>query len=363
VSTTVSDDFPLINPVSSTLQGNQDAIIAKFDSQLSSLLWSTYFGGSGFDAASGIRIGESGSVYICGGTTSTDLPASAGTIKPVLSDAEDGYLAKFVNDALASLTYVGTTARDIVYLLDLDMEENVYVMGLTFGTYPTTPGVYLNANGKQFIHAMSNDFTQTLFSTVIGSGRNGPDISPTAFMVSECGFIYLSGWGGTVNRERGIGGSNTIGLPTTQDALRRTTHSHTLNDGTTIGDDFYLMILDQNASSLLYATFFGSPVASNHVDGGTSRFDKKGTIYHAACSCRDSNRFPTTPGAWSVINHGDVPGNSDPNDGCNNVAFKFDLDGLKADFDITGNGTPGMAEGCAPFRANFANVSEGGKNL
>jgi gliding motility-associated-like protein len=361
VSTTVSADFPLFNPVSASLQGNYDAIIAKFDPELTTLLWSTFFGGSGFDTASGIRIGESGSIYICGGTTSRNLPISEGALKPVLSDAEDGYLAKFLNDALVSATYIGTSSRDIAYLLDLDNDENVYVMGLTFGNYPTTGGVYLNANGKQFIHAMSNDFTQTLFSTVIGSGRNGPDISPTAFMVNECGLIYLSGWGGTVNRDRGIASSNTIGLPTTPDALRRDTHRHTLNDNTVIGDDFYLMILDQNASNLLYATFFGSPVANNHVDGGTSRFDKKGTVYHAACSCRDSNRFPTTPGAWSVINRGDVPGNSDPNDGCNNVAFKFDLDGLKADFNITGNGTPGMAQGCVPFSASFANATEGGK--
>jgi hypothetical protein len=248
-----------------------------------------------------------------------------------------------------------------VYLLDLDNDENVYVMGLTFGDYPVSPGVYQNANGKQFIHALTNDFTQTLFSTVIGSGRNEPDISPTAFMVSECGFIYLSGWGGAVNGERGITYSNTRNLVTTPDAIRRTTHIQTLSDKTQIGDDFYLMILDQNASGLLYATFFGSPEGNNHVDGGTSRFDKKGTVYHAACSCRDSNRFPTTPGAWSGVNNGNVPGNAEQNDGCNNVAFKFDLDGLKADFNITGNGTEGRIEGCAPFNASFVNISEGGR--
>lgn len=364
VSTTVSPDFPLVNPVSPALGGSQDAVVARFDPELTSLQWSTYFGGSGYDAASGIRVGKSGSIYICGGTTSSDLPAGAGTIKPSLDDTEDGYIAKFLDGVLVTATYLGTPSRDNAYLLDLDMDENVYVMGVTFGSYPVSAGVYQNANGKQFIHALHNDFTQTLFSTVIGSGRNVPDISPTAFMVNDCGFIYLSGWGGAVNGERGITYSNTSGLPTTEDALQRNSHLYTLNlDNRVIGDDFYLMILDQNAGSLLYATFFGSPQGFNHVDGGTSRFDKNGTVYHAACSCRDNSSFPTTTGVWSRKNNGDVinPDNTAPNDGCNNVAFKFDLEGIKADFDITGNGTLGVVEGCAPFNASFANTSEGGK--
>jgi hypothetical protein len=363
VSTTLSPDFPLVNPVSASLGGTQDAVVAQFDPALTSLQWSTYFGGASYDAASGIRVGKTGSVYICGATSSNDLPTNSGTIKPTMADTEDGYIAKFQGGALVASTYLGTENRDNVYLIDLDRDENVYVMGVTFGSYPVSEGVYKNTNGKQFIHALKNDFTQTLFSTVIGSSRNVPDISPTAFMVNDCGFIYLSGWGGAVNGERGIEYSNTSGLPTTADALRRTSHSYTLQTtGEVIGDDFYLMILDQNASNLLYATFLGSSEGNNHVDGGTSRFDKNGTVYHSACSCRDNNSFPTTPGVWSRVNNGDVITQpNDANDGCNNVAFKFDLDGLKADFDITGNGTLGIVEGCAPFNASFANTSEGGK--
>ena len=41
---------------------------------------------------------------------------------------------------------------------------------------------------------------QTIFSTVFGSGNLQVNISPSAFLVSNCGLIYLSGWGGTVNQ-------------------------------------------------------------------------------------------------------------------------------------------------------------------
>lgn len=258
-STTTSPDFPLVDPAQASLQGSQDAAICKFNNDLSELLWSTYLGGTGFDATYGIRISKTGNIYVCGGTTSTDLPAGNNVIKPVFSDLEDGFVAKFTGSNLSALSFIGTDRQDQAYLLDLDKDENVYVMGLTFGIYPTTVGVYRNGSSGQFIHAMSNDFTQTLFSTTIGSGIPVPNISPTAFLVSDCDFIYLSGWGGEINNR------STTNLPVTPDALRSTTN----------GDDFYITILDKNATSILYGTYLGDPGGRNHVDGGTSGLIKK----------------------------------------------------------------------------------------
>jgi hypothetical protein len=40
--------------------------------------------------------------------TSSNLPTGAGTLKPALSGVEDGYLAKFVNDAVSTVSYIGT---------------------------------------------------------------------------------------------------------------------------------------------------------------------------------------------------------------------------------------------------------------
>jgi hypothetical protein len=203
------------------MRGPQDAVVCQFSPDLSALLWSTYLGGSGIDVASSLRIGASGSVYVCGGTTSRDLPVGAGVVKPALNDNQDGFVARLSPTSAAPvLSYLGTAQLDQAYLIDLDGNENVYVMGLTLGQYPVTGNVYRNGNSGQFIHALNNTFTQTLFSTVIGSGRQSPDISPTAFMVSDCGFIYLTGWGGEINQQFGEPTSSTAGLPVTADALR-----------------------------------------------------------------------------------------------------------------------------------------------
>jgi PKD repeat protein len=342
-STTTSDNFPTVNAAQTMLKGGQDAVVCRFSPDLSELSWSTYLGGSGIDVATSLRVGASGTVYVCGGTTSRDLPASAGVVKPAFSDNQDGFVARMsATSAAPVLSYLGTDQLDQAYLIDLDANENVYVMGLTLGQYPVTAGVYRNGNSGQFIHALNNTFTQTLFSTTIGSGRQSPDISPTAFMVSDCGFIYLTGWGGDINQQQGETTSSTAGLPVTPDALR----------GTTNGDDFYLMILSTNAASLLYGSFIGSPERQNHVDGGTSRFRKDGTIYHAVCACRDGSSFPTTPNAWSKVNNGDSDKNQGVNDGCNNLAFKFALNTLQAAFD-------GEVEVCSPHTGTYQNKSLG----
>jgi len=352
-STTVSGNFPLVSPSQNNRRGLQDAVVCQFNPTLSALTWSTFLGGSGFDAVRGIRVAPSGRVYVAGGTTSRDLPVSPGVLKTSLTGTEDGFVARFENRQLSRLSYLGTNREDQAYLIDIDNSENVYVMGLTFGNYPVSRGVYSNANGKQFIHAMNENLSRTLFSTVVGSGRPQPDISPTAFMLSSCGFIYLSGWGGDINSGNGGGsrggipGSSTTGLPVTANAYRNRTN----------GDDYYLAILDQNARQLLYGTFFGSEGRDNHVDGGTSRFSPDGTIYHAACACRDNSRFPTTNGAHSTINWGSAPDNGAQNTGCNNAAFKFDLEGLTAAFELT-------SDNCGlPAQISVTNGSQGGQRF
>ena len=47
---------------------------------------------------------------------------------------------------------------------------------------------------------------------------------------------------------------------------------------------FYLIIIEDNANTLSYATFFGGNLAAEHVDGGTSRFDRKGVVYQSVCA-------------------------------------------------------------------------------
>jgi hypothetical protein len=232
----------------------------------------------------------------------------------------DGVVVKLSPDGskFLSATYLGTPQYDQVYFLELDSSNQVYVLGQTQGEYLVTQDVYSNENAGQFIHKMNNDLDSTYFSTTIGSGSGSPDFSPTAFLVNECENIFVSGWGGILNHPvTGYIGGNTIGLPITDNAYQSQTD----------GDDFYLMVLLQDAEQLLYSTFFGEINGrGEHVDGGgTSRFDKKGIVYQSVCGgCGGSSGFPTFPqDVWSTTNN---------SNNCNNAAFKFDLASLAARF-------------------------------
>ena len=340
VCTTRSTDFPtsvnapqrnIANPATS------DAIVAKLTPYTDSVVWATYFGGNSDDTGFSVKIDPTKNILIGGGTASNNLPTTTGVIYPTFNGGgSDGYLLKISADGtnILACTYVGTDNRDQVFFIDQDPVGNVAALGLTFGTYPVTPGIYTNPNSGQFIHKLSPDFSATVFSTVIGSGRGTPDIAPTAFLLNECGNIYISGWGGL------IGTTSTNMLPVTTDAFQSTTD----------GADFYLMLLTNDGEDLIYATFLGGTTnRGEHLDGGTCRFSPRGTVYHAVCSCVGlpniiKPNFPTTEGAYSQT-HG--------SSNCNLAAFKFDLEILKSRFQSS------TTSGCAPLTVTFQNQSLG----
>jgi hypothetical protein len=181
--------------------------------------------------------------------------------------------------------------------VQVDKQNRVYAMGQTLGgSFPVTAGVYSNPGSSQFIIKLDSNLTSNIYSTVYGSGvSNVTNISPVAFRVDTCEQVYISGWGGPL---AGNGG-NTVGMPVT---------ATTAVKPTTDGQDFYFMVLSKDANALLYGTFYGANTLGEHVDGGTSRFDRNGVVYQGICAgCGGSSAFPTTPGAWSNTNNSSVP--------------------------------------------------------
>ncbi|NOQ73819.1 MAG: T9SS type B sorting domain-containing protein [Crocinitomix sp.] len=338
-STTTSTDFPIVGGFDATLGGGKDAILAKLNPDLSNLLWSTYIGGSGHEAGNSVKVSPSGDIFTVGGTTSTDLPNTAGNIHPTYQGGiTDGYLMKLTAPAYTpEATYLGTDDYDQAYSVELDIDEFVYVYGQSSGPYQTDGVNYINANSGQFIHKISNDLGTTEWSSVFGAGGGVAEISPTAFLVSDCYEIYIAGWGGELNVDvGGATGSTTTGFPTTPDAYQDATG----------GSNFYLAVFTADMAALKYATFMGDPSSDgDHVDGGTSRFDKSGTIYHAVCAACGGNDWPTTPGAFSEVN-----GYSN----CNMAVFQFELAQIDA---VLSTGAPII---CIPDPVLFENDSEYG---
>ena len=103
----------------------------------------------------------------------------------------------------------------------------------------------------------------------------------------------------------------------------------------TDGGDFYIISIASDASSLEYATFFGANGIADHVDGGTSRYDKFSTVYQAACAgCGGNQGFPTYPS--------NVYGPRNRANNCNAAVFKFNVheDYAVADFGFPPAGGP-----------------------
>ena len=328
VSCTHSFNFPVSNAAFQSSHGGSDldGIVFKMDDKLTTLIWSSYLGGNGDDAAYSLALDKNDNAYVAGGTNSTDFAKSTNSIDTAFTGVRaDGFVTKIntTGSSILSSTYYGSDVYDQIYFIELDRKDSVYVFGQTdkMDSSFIKNASYFTFNSGQFISKLSPDLDTIEWSTVFGSGGGGPNISPTAFLVDVCNKIYLSGWGGTTN----LFGTNnnaitTAGMDTTAGAFQTTTD----------GSDFYLMVLESDASNIVYGSYFGGPLSAEHVDGGTSRFDRNGRMYQSVCAgCGFNSDFPIkpSPGAVSATN-----GSS-----CNNGVFKFDfnLPITLADFDVS----------------------------
>ena len=329
-----SVNFPIINAFQPLLAGQQDGVVFKINSDFSSLLFSSFYGGSNTDAIYSVKIDSSYNIVFAGGTTSNDLNTTPGVYQSANSGGEaDGFIGKLSPDGqtLSHSTYLGTVNYDQIFFVEIDRLDNIFVLGQSNGgIFPVVNAAYSNPNSSQFIARLSPDLSIIEGSTVFGSGSISFDISPSAFLVDICGNMYVSGWGANI-----LQANPMSGMPVSTDAFQSTAPN---------GFDFYLIVIEQNFNSLLYGTYLGGNISNEHVDGGTSRFDKNGIVYQGVCGgCGGNSDFPTTSGAWSSQN---LAGN------CNALTFKFDFNLIpNAEFSIA------PVAGCAPYIVSFQNFS------
>ncbi|MBR1549669.1 MAG: gliding motility-associated C-terminal domain-containing protein [Bacteroidales bacterium] len=350
-STTMSTDFPTTTgSVQPTAPAGQNGVVFKLDHNLRTLLWSTYLGGNKDDAVYSIDVDSSYNLLVCGGTNSANFPTTEGAWQTAYGGGSaDGFVCKisYNGDRLMASTYVGNRFYDQLYFVRAGKRNEVFLFGQTepMGNsgfiYNAGYSVY---NSGMLLMRMLPDLSDRVWSTVFGSpGRI--NLSPTAFAADICNRIYLAGWGRDFVGYSGISWYTvgTTGMETTANAWMDTTD----------GQDFYLMSIDANANQLEYATFFGETHIAgqprgggDHVDGGTSRFDRLATLYQSVCgSCGGTQGFPTTANAWS---------DSNLSSNCNNALFRFNVTN---DFPVAEFIPP--TAGCAPYTVNFRNTGRG----
>ncbi|HZK65648.1 MAG TPA: PKD domain-containing protein, partial [Puia sp.] len=362
-STTRSDkDFPITPGVFQPNYGggSQDGVIVKLSPDCKNLIFASYLGGSKEDACFVLKINPAnGDIYVAGATASNaDFPGNkAGSIQPAYSGGVcDAFISIISNDGstLKKTTYLGTNGFDAIYGIEFDKHGFPYVMGSTTGNWATTPNVgFINAGAKQFVAKLMPDLSQYVYSTTFGKASPNPNISPVAFLVDRCENVYVSGWGGWLFASKDpYGLSGTAGMPVSPSAIKKTTD----------GRDFYFIVIQKNASALLYGTYFGQndgpQSVSEHVDGGTSRYDQNGIIYQAICAncgAHSLTPFPTTPGVWS-------PRNGTGGQGCNMAAVKiaFSFAGVSADPRSLINGHYDSS-GCVPLDVLFVDTLHNAK--
>ncbi len=343
-STTSSVDFPvtLSSAQPNYGGGHTDGVVVQLSSSLDEIIWSSYFGGDDDDSCYSFEKDTAGNIFITGGTRSYNLPSTLNSFNQDNSGNTDGYIVKLSADGTEILqcTYIGTNEYDQGLFIQLDQDNNVYVLGQTEGEYPIQGDVFSIPNSGQFIQKLDSELSTSVWSTTVGTGSGEVDLSLSAFLVNDCYEIFLAGWGGTVNTISQATNSTTIGLPITSDAFQPETD----------GSDFYLLALTANASDISYATFFGGGISKEHSDGGSSSFKSDGTLYQAVCSgCGSNDDFPFTPNAWSNVNN---------TSNCDLGVFKFSMKKNEVEIGIEGSNLV-----CIGDSIQFTNLNSDGEIL
>jgi gliding motility-associated-like protein len=287
-----SGNFPTTSgAISSALNGASDAIAFKIDSGLSNLIWATYLGGSGNENGTSIKLDGSGGAYLFGSTSSTNFPVTSGVYNPIkngIGVTADLYVSHINSSGgLTASTFLGTASQDYAYLMDIDLNGDIYLFGNVSNSSQLvpTPGTYSNPNGANFIYKMNSTLSNVLFKTKFGNvvSQTIPYLVFNAVKVDSCGKIYISGFGPKT-------------FPTTPNAFQA------YGGGPT---DIYMAVFNQNCASLAFASFFGGSQSNNwstipqNSPGEatcTADFDNKGCLYTGVSI---PGGLPTTPNAYA----------------------------------------------------------------
>jgi hypothetical protein len=277
---TGSTNFPLVAAGQGSSGGGRDAFVAKLNAAGSTLLFSTYLGGTGTDSGNGIAIDASG-VYVAGSTTSVNFPVS-GAFQSTLAGGQDGFVTKLspIGSALIYSTYLGGSFDDRVSSIAVDSTGAVYVTGNTNSTnFPTaSPAQSANAGAPDaFVTKLNASGSALIYSTYLGgSGVENVEVGRSIALDSS-NSAYITGTTSSTN------------FPTFQPMQGSLSGSN----------DAFVVKMSPSGSSYVYSTYLGG----SGIDYGESiAVDSSGNAYIAGYT--SSSDFPILNGDQPAIGGG-----------------------------------------------------------
>jgi len=264
---TGSSNFPTVNALYDTLNGVRDIFVAKLNAAGSTLVYSTYLGGSGWEYSYEIAVDSAGNAYVAGSTNSADFPM-ASPLDNTLGGGSDATVTKLnaTGSALVYSTYLGGSEGDAAYGgIAVDDAGNAYVTGYTQSNdFPTTNALYPTYGGgtDAFVTKLNTAGSALVYSTYLGGSNSerGLDV-----IVDGAGSAYVTGYTFSSN------------FPT-QSPLDSTL------DGS---QDAFVAKLNAAGSVLLYSTYLGG----NDGDIGEGIAVDSGNAYVTGSTSSDN--FPT----------------------------------------------------------------------
>ncbi|HET9887791.1 MAG TPA: SBBP repeat-containing protein, partial [bacterium] len=265
--------------------GLGDVFVSKLSADGSTLLWSTFLGGSSdfLDYGYAVKLDPENNPIVTGYTRSYDFPVTIDAFDTVYEDGEFGrtgsdvFVTKLDSDgrSLIFSTYLGDVGHDIGYDVDFDASGAVVVAGRTASeNFPTTPGAFdTDPNGEEdgFITALSPDGETLIWSTLLGgSGYDGVQSIRLDGQASS----LVCGYTGSLDFPHGLSANGLYDIF----VAKVSSTGNTLEWSRLIGGSSY----DYGTDLALDA--HGNPV----ICGSTGSFD-----------------FPVTPGAYDEEYNGD----------------------------------------------------------
>jgi hypothetical protein len=306
---TYSSDFPVTAGAYQTTNkaaANSEAtgFVTKLSPSGTTLVYSTYLGGSTLDEPLSLTIDSSGDAYTSGFTFSSDYPTTTGAFQTANKSADYGNWNAFVTKLnptgtkLVYSTYLGGSGENGstvngLYALSavaVDKSGNAYIEGFAQSTdYPVTTTAYqtrnnaaANGGANIVLTKLNSTGTELLYSTYLGGSSGSGDFSE-GIVLDSADNAYISGF--TYNSD----------FPVTKGAFQTTNNAAQYGNST--GFAAKLNPAASGTASLVYSTFLGG---SGGGDVYIPAVDASGNLYLTGST--SSTDFPITKNALQSTN-------------------------------------------------------------